>query len=81
MPFGAFVEVTRGVEGLLREFGLEKGQEVEVVVTEVDRERRRASVAGAGGNVRVSGRSCSTGRGSAPQAPPWSCCNDAAPEC
>ncbi|MFM9441467.1 hypothetical protein [Streptomyces acidiscabies] len=54
VPFGVFVELARGVEGLLREFDAEEGQEVEVVVTEVDQVRRRVSVSGAGGPVRVS---------------------------
>ncbi|MHC5905235.1 S1 RNA-binding domain-containing protein [Streptomyces sp. S6] len=44
VPFGVFVELAKGVEALLRESGPQEGEEVEVVLTEVDQEWRRVSV-------------------------------------
>ncbi|MGH4030280.1 S1 RNA-binding domain-containing protein [Actinomycetota bacterium Odt1-20B] len=43
VPFGVFVRVAEGIEGLIRghRLGLREGDEVTVRVTEVDRERRR----------------------------------------
>ncbi|MEV6236386.1 S1 RNA-binding domain-containing protein [Lentzea sp. NPDC051838] len=49
VPFGVFVEVADGVEGLapLPALG-QDGDEVVVVVTDIDRERRRVSLIGRG---------------------------------
>ncbi|MET8982470.1 S1 RNA-binding domain-containing protein [Streptomyces sp. NPDC004539] len=49
VPIGVFVELTKGVEGLLRESGPAVGDEIDVVVTEIDPERRRVSVRRVGG--------------------------------
>ncbi|MFF3724113.1 S1 RNA-binding domain-containing protein [Streptomyces erythrochromogenes] len=58
VPFGAFVEVARGIEGLVHvrdlapepvrapEEVVRVGDSLAVVVTEIDRERRRLSLAG-----------------------------------
>ncbi|GAB2842444.1 S1 RNA-binding domain-containing protein [Lentzea nigeriaca] len=48
-PFGVFVEVADGVEGLVPQPGLGRaGDDVTVVVTGIDRERRRVDLSGRG---------------------------------
>ncbi|RDI18279.1 small subunit ribosomal protein S1 [Lentzea flaviverrucosa] len=45
VPFGVFVQIADGVEGLVPDVDLAVGDEVSVVVTEIDRERRRVVLA------------------------------------
>jgi small subunit ribosomal protein S1 len=57
IPFGVFVEVADGVEGLVREDGPDarSGDDVTVVVTGIDRERRRLSLAWTGRSQAAGG--------------------------